>query len=135
MDHTKELIVFEDSVGMKKEVLGIYQNKDKGTKISLCYKNSSYRMNGYMTGNNFKSIIKGNFVPSKVSNTKDLYIISFPIIYGIRDESHKLHNDIDKNLILYYKYNHNSLLFWDDLLDDKKEKENINLVKDLITKL
>ena len=82
------------------------------------------------------SIIEGTFIPSKVSNTSDYYIFSFPkmTMYSF-DKSDKTKTVIHfKNLILYLKYEKETLLYWTNMLSDSEEEMNVKKIKDLIVK-
>ena len=137
-DETKSLIVF-DNIGMKRNALGIYQNKeDKSHRlISLCYKNSKYYAKYIITANNGSStgFLEGKFVPSQVTGT-DLHILSFPELsgysYNIKEKTKA--KTVAENAIIYYKIENNNFLLWMDFLSDSDEKKSSNEIKQIIKK-
>ena len=133
-DETNKLIVFENNIGIKNGMLGTY--KREKIKVSLCYNNSKYYMKYIFQSKTKSSIIEGTFIPSKVSNTSDYYIFSFPkmTMYSF-DKSDKTKTVIHfKNLILYLKYEKETLLYWTNMLSDSEEEMNVKKIKDLIVK-
>ena len=134
-DETKSLVVF-DEIGVDKNTLGIYRNNDDGNHrlLSLCYKNSRYRANYILEEGGY---LQGNFVPSKVKNTKDFYIYSFPEIngYGYNKDKKIKSRENHKNAIIYSKVENNNLLLWLDFLSDEDEKKSTSVIKQIISKL
>jgi len=133
-DETKSLVVF-DKIGIEKNALGIYSNSDNNTEklLSLCYKNSQYTAN-YIENN--AGYLQGNFVPSKVNNTKDFYILSFPTIDGYsynKDKKIKSKENY-QNAIFYSKAEDNNFLLWFNFLSNEDEKKSTSEIKQIISK-
>ena len=134
-DETNELIVFENSIGVKSGMLGTYKRK-QDTDISFCYENSKYHMKYIRIGEDGVGVAEGTFIPSKVPNTSDYYIFSFPTmkLYSFDTVNKTKSEDTLKNAIFYFKYENKKLLLWENMLSDKEDKMSTKKVKDLIIK-
>jgi len=134
---TNEPIVFENQIGLDGDILGTYELEAKDTvethSFFIFYKNSKYYF--YYTGDSKRSAGRagGSFLPSKVDNTKDYYIMSFPI-FVLKEYIHedkRLNTEITNNALLFFKKEQNKLIFWYDLINDKKE-DTLSITKEKI---
>jgi len=134
-DETNELIVFENSVGVKGGMLGTYKRK-QDVDVSFCYENSKYYMKYIRISEDGIGVIEGTFIPSKVSNTLDYYIFSFPTmkLYSFDTVDKTKSEGTLKNAIFYFKYENKTLLLWENMLSDREDKMSTKKVKDLIIK-
>lgn len=135
-DQTKSLIVFENNIGVKEGILGVYQNSELNSKCSICYEDSKYTLTFFGKNKNLESILEGNFVPSRVEGTKDYYILSFPqLAFSEYNFSEKKLKRLElKNAIVYYKFEKNKLFYWIDFLNEEEEIKNSSEIKKLIQK-
>ena len=147
---TKDLIVFEENIGMPDDFLGIYklslENNDKNPskngniQLALYYDNSKYHVKLFGNDPGFVFFIKGTFIPSKVNGKSDYYIMSLPEgkftyfregaedgegvpVLGSRFGSRKEHN-----VLVFLKKEKGKLLIWTSLLNEKilnGSKDNI----------
>ena len=140
-----DLLVYKNDIGMPKDSLGIYQesfNEKTGkspfgtliyNKAYISCRENKCLFKLVIGGKNLKmegesiTVVSGLFIPSKVSDTKDLYIMSFPVLKikviacGDSAESRNKktceHKELScKNTFLAFKYENNQMLIWYDLI-------------------
>ena len=157
-DTTKELMVFEENIGMPDDFLGMYEVKVKPIEdfkledkaiLVVYYSNSKYRTFSHLKGTLTKkdknektttipiaSIEECTFIPSKVPNTKDYYIWAYPkcnnILYYIVDGKKIVDNSNSINLVKYIKKEQDNLMTWNNFLSNEEEKMSTDKVKEII---
>ncbi len=138
---TKELIVFEENIGMPDDVLGIYElsldHNDKNSlkngnlKLVLYYANSKYNFMVFGDNKGLISFSEGTFIPSKVNGKSDYYIMSLvegKTTYfregteegeGVPVLGSRFGSSTKHNVLFYFKKEKNTLMVWVDLLNNK----------------
>ncbi len=143
-DGTKELIVFEENIGMPDDILGKYEleNTEHNQKVNLYiyYNNSKYYL-FYFSNQSFNNgkgnfIFSGSFVPSQVNGTKDYYIMSYPKTvmenYNIKKGYKSVQSITDKKILLFFKKESDNLMIWYDMLSDSEEGLTGSAIKQAI---
>lgn len=139
---TKELVVYENSVGMKQGAEGVYDievpvNEDKTLKgsVALCGDNNDYNMIGYAQDYKTVFTFKGDYVPSKVSGQDGLYILAFRDLEVVKhDIGEEIKSDSKtKYSLAFYKHDGDKLTVWSrDAISEDDAKKSPEDVKSII---
>lgn len=146
LDSLPSLIVY-DEIGMPEKSLGIYDviphkeiNEDHEKiydKALISYLNSKFTFT-YITkstdsdGKEVRGYYTGSFVPSKVANTSDLYVMAFPKMKIVGYNGEENTNESIDNALFFFKYEGGKILIWVDFIEDKLEGDASQDFKGLI---
>lgn len=142
-DTTKELVVFEENIGMPDSMLGTYKVtiKDSGISgdtgdMSICYEKGKYHFFIIGSDQTVTGYAYGTFVPSRVEGTKNYYIMSFPELrvvsyYHLKKDSAKL---TFNNVLLNFKKEGNTIMSWEKIFQNNLLSQNLEYVKNNIKK-
>ncbi len=135
-DQLPILLVYGDK-GMPNGSLGVYRvqsNEDVTyNKASIENKNGKYVLRLAMAGGAKGNAIIGEFIPSKVANTSDLYVMAFPKLitysyqYDKNEKKMKAASSEYLNTFLAFKFRNNQIQIWYDFF--KNDNENIDFRK------
>lgn len=137
-DTTKELVVFEENIGIPNDVFGLYKKDKENVVLFLYYQNGKFHLMYNGKSDTQEYLLYGNFVPSKVSGTKDYYILSFSNAmiqyYNIKQHTKQYTPLIrsGNHLLLYLKKESDNLMIWDEMIGDNCVKLEGSALKEAI---
>ncbi len=142
-DTTKELIVFEEGIGMPDSMLGTHKvvkfddkKPEVDMSISLCYKNGKYHF--AMTGGDEKNAgyHYGTFIPSGVKGKKDYFIMSFPKLKsaGYNHSNKTKGIETYKNVLVSIKKEGDTVMMWMGIFGKGLSSQSVDEVKNNVIK-
>jgi len=111
---TKELVVFEDNIGLPNNIAGLYEIKKDNKKGSLIliigYIDGKYQILLIEDDKEKSAYYKGIFVPSKIPKGNNYYAMSFSYLilkyfnHNTETKSKQTLSDRRKHMLLQLKY-------------------------------